>query len=75
MSDPALSSEIVLPVHGMTCGGCVASVERALLRVSGVESVDVSLAGASARVRYQPEQVVRADLVQAVEAAGFAVSS
>ncbi|MEO8843096.1 MAG: heavy-metal-associated domain-containing protein [Kofleriaceae bacterium] len=32
-----------LNVSGMTCGGCVANVTRALSSVSGVHGVDVSL--------------------------------
>lgn len=68
------TSQLVLPVHGMTCSGCVTSVERALLRVDGVEDVQVVLAGNQATVWYQPDKVVRADLVQAVQAAGFAVT-
>lgn len=40
-----------LRVDGMHCAGCVASVERALGKVSGVESAMVSLAGGSALVK------------------------
>ena len=34
---------IALGVEGMSCGGCVVSVERALERVPGVARVKVSL--------------------------------
>jgi copper chaperone len=35
--------EVQLGVEGMTCGGCVLSVEKALARVPGVKKVTVSL--------------------------------
>ena len=30
-------------IHGMSCGGCVGSVKRALQKVDGVSDVEVSL--------------------------------
>lgn len=40
---------IPLTVDGMTCAGCAAGVERALLSVSGVTSANVNLATEVAR--------------------------
>ena len=31
----------VINIDGMTCGGCVKSVDSALTRLNGVQSVDV----------------------------------
>ena len=59
----------VLKIEGMTCGGCVRSVENALGRVPGVSAVTVDLASGSARVA-APEGGGPA-LVEAVEAAGY----
>lgn len=59
----------IIDVEGMTCGGCVMSVEKALQRVPGVKKVDVSLAGKKAVV--EGEGLVRARLTSAVEDAGF----
>jgi Cu+-exporting ATPase len=42
-------------VGGMTCAACVARVERALLRLPGVERAEVNLATESARVWSAPE--------------------
>ncbi len=39
-------------IGGMTCASCVARVEKALLRVPGVQSASVNLATESARVAY-----------------------
>ncbi|MFN3545330.1 MAG: heavy-metal-associated domain-containing protein [Thiobacillus sp.] len=65
--------EIILTVTGMTCGGCVASVQRVLAAVPGVESVEVSLTPGQARVVFDPALTDRAVLEQAVVAAGFGV--
>ncbi|HET9463228.1 MAG TPA: heavy metal-associated domain-containing protein [Thiobacillus sp.] len=66
-------SEIILSVTGMTCGGCVNSVQKVLTALPGVQSVEVTLTPAQARVVYEPAQIDRAALVQAVIDAGFGV--
>ena len=62
-----------LTVRGMTCGGCVRSVERKLGATPGVEKVAVDLAGASATVEYDPAQVKPEALAAAVRTLGFEV--
>lgn len=65
--------EQVLQVEGMHCGGCVASVERALKAVPGVGAVRVELE--SGRVTVEAaEGVSGARLSEAVRAAGFDVA-
>ncbi|MDR3637231.1 MAG: heavy metal translocating P-type ATPase [Isosphaeraceae bacterium] len=70
----ATASEVVqLPIAGMTCGHCVASVQRALEAVPGVRSAAVSLAEGRADVTLDPEQADLAHLKGAVESAGYSV--
>ena len=59
-----------LAIEGMTCAGCVARVERSLNELDGVEA-SVNLATEQASVAYDPGRVAVADLVRAVEAAGY----
>jgi len=66
-------NEIILSVTGMTCGGCVSSVQKVLAALPGVQSVEVSLTPGQARVVYDATQIDRAALVQAVTDAGFGV--
>lgn len=66
-------SEIILSVTGMTCGGCVNSVQKVLAALPGVQSVEVSLTPGQARVVFEPTRIDRAALVQAVIDAGFGV--
>ena len=67
-------TKTTLPIEGMTCAGCVASVEGALSRLDGVRSASVNLATESALVEYETEQVEIADFRAAVENIGYAIA-
>ena len=69
----AASTEIELPIEGMTCASCVNRIERFLSRTEGVQTASVNLATEMATIRYLPDVAGRADLVGAVEAAGYDV--
>jgi copper chaperone CopZ len=56
-------------IEGMSCGGCVASVERALGSVKGVRQVRVSLERKTAEV--EGEGLDRQQLEHAVLDAGY----
>ena len=64
-------NEVTIKVEGMSCGGCVANVTGVLKALSGVSEAQVSLADASATVRYDPATVSVVALRAAVENAGF----
>lgn len=68
-------TEIILPVTGMHCGGCVSSVKSVLSALPGVESVEVTLVPGQAIVRYDETRLDRSALVQAVGDAGFEAGS
>jgi P-type Cu+ transporter len=64
--------EIVsFPIEGMTCASCVNRITRFLSKVEGVDEAHVNLASESATVRYDPAALTVADLVAAVDAAGY----
>jgi Cu+-exporting ATPase len=63
--------EIELAVLGMTCASCVARVEKALAKVPGVARAEVNLANERARVHLTAGLAAPADLVHAVERAGY----
>jgi Cu+-exporting ATPase len=64
--------EIVsFPIEGMTCASCVNRITRFLSKVEGVEEANVNLASESATVRFDAGQVSVANLVAAVDAAGY----
>lgn len=67
-------NEIILSVSGMTCGGCVNSVQKVLTALPGVQRAEVTLVPGQARVSFDPAKLDRAALVQAVVEAGFGVT-
>ncbi len=68
---PAL--EVSFPVLGMTCASCSNRIERFLRRADGVVEANVNLATEVATIRYLPDQIGRAELVGAIEKAGYEV--
>ena len=58
-------------IEGMSCNHCVMSVKNALTSQEGVvvESVEIG----TAKVQYDPSQIQRGRLVEAIEDIGFDV--
>jgi Cu+-exporting ATPase len=63
------------PVGGMTCASCVANIEKALVKVPGVISVNVNLASEKATIQYLEGEASMADFRQAVEGAGYSIQA
>lgn len=68
-----MSETIELGVEGMSCEGCVSSVEAALRRLTGVIDATAQLDAKRAVVTIDPALVDRSALADAVEDAGFDV--
>ena len=66
---------VILKIDGMTCGGCVASVERVLKAVPGVAAVKAQLRPGLAEVDFDPARTQVAALKTAVEAAGYDIAA
>ena len=66
--------ETRLKVPDMSCGHCVATVERALETLEGVESVDVSLETKMVIVR-SIEELGDYDFLETIRATGFSPES
>jgi copper chaperone len=64
----------VLKVNGMTCGGCVRSVQNVLESIQGVSSAEVSLEKAQATVTYDPAQADVNRMKEGVTDAGYQVA-
>jgi len=60
-----------LPVTGMTCAGCVSSVERALASIPGVERALVNLATEKATIVLDPGVVTLPQLAESLRHAGY----
>ena len=62
---------VTLNIDGMTCGGCVKSVTKVLNGLDGVRSATVSLENKNAQVEFDEGKIRIAQLVEAVEDAGY----
>ena len=63
--------ETTIKVEGMTCGGCVNSVTKAIQRVEGVENAQVSLENKEAKVRFDESKTNLQAIAESVEKAGY----
>ena len=64
------AARVDLALEGMTCAACANRIERRLNKLDGVEA-SVNYATEQAAVRFDPDVVAVADLLDAVEAAGY----
>jgi Cu+-exporting ATPase len=69
--EPAAGARITLPVEGMTCAACQATVQKALQRQPGVLDASVNLMMKSAAVTYDPARVQPEALVEAIRETGY----
>ncbi|MFQ5605490.1 MAG: heavy metal translocating P-type ATPase [bacterium] len=65
--------KISLPITGMHCAGCANTVERKLQKTVGVSEATVNLTTEKAHVRFDPQTVKKAELIKAVQEAGYDV--
>jgi len=66
-------NEAELQIEGMTCGHCVAHVEKALRSLDGVAKVEVEIG--RARVAHDPTRVTVAAMLAAIDDAGYTASA
>lgn len=65
---------LTLPILGMTCANCVATVERNLKKAEGVESANVNLSSERAAVSYDAQKASLQDFIQLVQRAGYEIA-
>ena len=61
-------------VTGMTCSACSASVEKAVKKLNGIESVNVNLLSNSMTVDYDENNIDKSEIIKAVVDAGYGAS-
>lgn len=74
LTSVVLASEIksvTLKIEGMTCITCPPAVKKAISRIEGVQSVQVSFWKGVAYVQYEEGKVTVEDMIRAVERIGY----
>ena len=65
--------ETTIHVGGMHCNNCVASVEKGIKNLEGIENVVVTLEDSTAVVKYNESKLELATIEKAVEKRGYSV--
>jgi Cu+-exporting ATPase len=69
------TKQLTLPITGMTCANCVATVERNLKKLDGMQSAVVNLSSERATVDFDAAKLVLADVIARVNRAGYGVAT
>jgi copper chaperone len=67
--------KVELKVEGMTCGGCVKSIQNALTARKGVNSAVADLEAGTVAIEFDGKVIQRSVLEQAIVDAGFDVAA
>ena len=68
------SKQISLPVTGMTCANCVATIERNLKKESGVQTAVVNLSSERATVEFDPSLTGLDQVIGRIRRAGYDIA-
>ena len=71
---PETTRTVTLPITGMTCANCVATIERGLRKLDGVSVANVNLASERASVEYDASRLAPQALVERIRRAGYDVA-
>jgi Cu+-exporting ATPase len=71
----APTKQLTLPVTGMYCANCVATIERNLKKVDGVQTAVVNLSSERATVNFDPAVATLQGMVARVERAGYGIAT
>ncbi len=66
--------QLTLPITGMTCANCAATIERNLKKLPTAQNVNVNLASERATLEFDPAQVTPAEVIARIEKAGYGVA-
>jgi Cu+-exporting ATPase len=69
------TKQLTLPITGMTCANCVATVERNLKKLDGVQSAVVNLSSERATVDFDSTKLGLPDVIARVNRAGYGVAT
>jgi len=69
------TKHLTLPITGMTCANCVATVERGLKKQAGVQDAVVNLSSERATVVFDPALVGLSAITARIERAGYGIAT
>lgn len=69
------TKQLTLPITGMTCANCVATVERNLKKLDGMKTAVVNLSSERATIEFDSAKLGLADMIARVQRAGYGVAT
>jgi Cu+-exporting ATPase len=69
------TKQLTLPITGMTCANCVATVERNLKKLDGVQSAVVNLSSERATVDFDSAKLGLTEVITRIQRAGYGVAT
>lgn len=70
---PAPGEKAIIPIAGMHCASCAATIEKTLKKTAGVREARVNFASEKAYVEYDPLRVGLSEMEKAIEGTGYRV--
>lgn len=64
-------TKTVIPIEGMTCNACVATIKKKLSSMEGIKKVEVSLAHRSATVYYEEGKITPQQVQDSINKLGY----
>jgi len=68
-------NKAIIPVTGMTCTTCAATIQKGLAETPGIEEAKVSFASEKASVEYDPAKVDLAEIKNTITQIGYGVDT
>ncbi len=72
---PEIRKQLTLPITGMTCANCVATIERNVRKLPGISVANVNLASEKMTVAFDPAQLDEHGIIARVERIGYGVAT
>ncbi len=71
VKNEASADKIQLDIEGMTCASCVATIEKYVGSIDGVDNISVNLTTEKAAISFSPDVIGVRDLIEAVSDVGY----
>lgn len=67
------SSNVTIPIGGMTCAACAQRIEKGIKKLDGIANVSVNFATEKATISYDPQKVRISKIKETIEKIGYKV--
>ena len=69
------TTKVSIPITGMTCTNCAATIEKGLSETPGVEQADVNFGSEKASIAYDPDKVSLSKIKDTISELGYGIAT